>query len=191
MFGKQAKVLSDSNIRDLIALAANSRQSQRNVVMVLLSVKAGLRAAEIAKLSWSMVLDATGEIAPMIELRNHAAKRRKGRRVPIHPDLRRALQVLAKTTGISGPVIKSERRGAMRPISVVMWFRSAYRRLGLDGCSSHSGRRTFITNAARLVHKAGGSLRDVQVLAGHSSIQTTQRYIDGDSDAQRKLVSLM
>ena len=191
MFGKQAKVLSDSNIRDLIALAANSRQSQRNVVMVLLSVKAGLRAAEIAKLSWSMVLDATGEIAPMIELRNHAAKRRKGRRIPIHPDLRRALQVLAKTSGISGPVIKSERRGAMRPISIVMWFRSAYRRLGLDGCSSHSGRRTFITNAARLVHKAGGSLRDVQVLAGHSSIQTTQRYIDGDSDAQRKLVSLM
>ena len=191
MFGKQAKVLSDSNIRDLIALAANSRQSQRNVVMVLLSVKAGLRAAEIAKLSWSMVLDATGEIAPMIELRNHAAKRRKGRRIPIHPDLRRALQALAKTSDISGPVIKSERGGAMRPISIVMWFRSAYRRLGLDGCSSHSGRRTFITNAARLVHKAGGSLRDVQVLAGHSSIQTTQRYIDGDSDAQRKLVSLM
>ena len=79
----------------------------------------------------------------------------------------------------------------MRPISIVMWFRVAYRRLGLDGCSSHSGRRTFITNAARLVHKAGGSLRDVQVLAGHSSIQTTQRYIDGDSDAQRKLVSLI
>ena len=62
---------------------------------------------------------------------------------------------------------------------------------GREGCSSHSGRRTFITRAARLVHKAGGSLRDVQLLAGHRSIQTTQRYIDGDSDAQRKLVSLI
>jgi hypothetical protein len=39
-----------------------------------------------------------------------------------------------------------------------------------------------------LVHKVGGSLRDVQLLAGHRSIQITQRYIDGDSDAQRKLV---
>ena len=79
----------------------------------------------------------------------------------------------------------------MTPPSVVLWFARAYRAIGLDGCSSHSGRRTFITRAARLVHKAGGSLRDVQLLAGHRSIQTTQRYIDGDSDAQRKLVSLI
>ena len=39
--------------------------------------------------------------------------------------------------------------------------------------------------------QAGCSLRDVQLLAGHASITTTQRYIDGDSDAQRKLVSLL
>ena len=63
--------------------------------------------------------------------------------------------------------------------------------VGLTGCSSHSGRRTFVTRAARLVYKAGGSLRDVQILAGHRSIQTTQRYIDGDTDAQRRLVALI
>jgi integrase/recombinase XerD len=79
----------------------------------------------------------------------------------------------------------------MRSISIVNWFAAAYRKLGLSGCSSHSGRRTFITKAARLVYKAGASLRDVQLLAGHRSIQTTQRYIDGDSDAQRKLVGLI
>jgi len=67
----------------------------------------------------------------------------------------------------------------------------AFRKIGLNGCSSHSGRRTFITRAARLVHRVGGSLRDVQLLAGHRSIQTTQRYIDGDTDAQRKLVSMI
>jgi integrase len=78
----------------------------------------------------------------------------------------------------------------MTPLSIVVWFARA-RTIGLEGCSSHSGRRTFITRAARLAHKAGGSLRDVQLLAGHRSIQTTQRYIDGDTDAQRKLVSLL
>ncbi len=88
-------------------------------------------------------------------------------------------------------MIASERGEAMTPLSIVQWFNRTYRRLGLIGCSSHSGRRTFVTRAARLVHRAGGSLRDVQLLAGHQSIQTTQHYIDGDSDAQRKLVALL
>ncbi len=52
----------------------------------------------------------------------------------------------------------------MTPVGIVCWFAKAYRAIGLDGCSSHLGRRTFITRAARLVHKAGGSLRDVQQL---------------------------
>jgi hypothetical protein len=56
----------------------------------------------------------------------------------------------------------------MTPVSIVNWFASAYRAIGVCGCSSHSGRRTFITRAARLAHAAGGSLRDVQLLAGHS-----------------------
>jgi integrase/recombinase XerD len=63
--------------------------------------------------------------------------------------------------------------------------------LGLTSCSSHSGRRTFITRAAKKVVEAGGSLRDVQQLAGHSSLSMTQRYIEGDSDAKRRLVNLV
>ncbi len=79
----------------------------------------------------------------------------------------------------------------MTPVSIVTWFANAFRAVGLEGCSSQSGRRTFITRVARLVHRAGGSLRDVQLLAGHRPIQTTQRYIDGDTEGQRKLVSLI
>jgi integrase/recombinase XerD len=79
----------------------------------------------------------------------------------------------------------------MTPKSIVNWFHELYRAIGLEGCSSHSGRRTFITQAARLVHKAGGSLRDVQELAGHRSIKTTQGYIEGDADAQRRLIGLL
>lgn len=63
--------------------------------------------------------------------------------------------------------------------------------VGFDGCSSHSGRRTFITNAARKISLVGGSLRDVQMLAGHTSLRVTQRYIDTDQDAQRKIVELI
>jgi integrase len=191
MAGKQAKTLSTDHIDDLLFFAEHSRHPLRNRLIVLFSVKAGLRAAEIAKLTWNMVLDPSGAVGRTIEVRDQIAKKRGGRSIPIHADLRQALVEARQLCSGEGPVIRSERGGAMTPMSIVVWFSRAYDELGFEGCSSHSGRRTFITLAARAVHRAGGSLRDVQLLAGHRSIQTTQRYIDGDSDAQRRLVSLI
>ncbi len=191
MRGRQAKILSDDNLEDLLLFAETSRHPLRNKVIVLLSAKAGLRAGEIARLTWAMVTDPTGAISTALELPARAAKKGSGRIIPLHEDLCTALAVWRAGTRSDGPVIVSERGGPMAPQSIVVWFAKAYREIGLQGCSSHSGRRTFITRAARLVHNAGASLRDVQLLAGHRSIQTTQRYIDGDTDAQRKLVSLI
>ena len=192
MVGKRAKILSPDHVEDLLVFARQTRYPVRNQVLVLLSVKAGLRAGEIANLTWPMLIEPTGEIGTSLELQDRAAKKGSGRVIPIHPDLRVALFKLARLAPtLDGPVIRSERGGPMTPASIVCWFARAFRAVGLEGCSSHSGRRTFITRAARLVHRAGGSLRDVQLLAGHQSIQTTQRYIDGDTEAQRKLVSLI
>jgi len=191
MAGKQAKILSDDQVEWLLSFASTTRNPLRNRVLVLLSLKAGLRAGEIANLTWPMVLDPGGEIGRVIELRNHAAKKKSGRLIAMHPDLRDALAAWRDATIPVGPVVRSERGQTMTPVSIVNFFAIAYRAIGLAGCSSHSGRRTFITRAARLVHKAGGSLRDVQILAGHRSIQTTQAYIDGDTDAQRRLVALI
>jgi integrase len=191
MAGKQAKILSVSDVNDLLVFASCTRHPLRNRVIVLLAAKAGLRAGEIANLTWDMVIDAGGQISNVIELRDAAAKNGSGRLIPIHFDLADALSTWRQASAESGHIIRSERGGGMTPLSIVVWFNRAFRHIGLNGCSSHSGRRTFITRAARLVHKAGGSLRDVQLLAGHRSIQTTQRYIDGDTDAQRKLVSLI
>ncbi len=191
MPGRQAKILSSADVDDLLVYASCLRNFLRNRVMVLLSTKAGMRAGEIANLTWDMVVGPTGQISGIIELHDHAAKKRSGRVIPMHPELGAALADLRRVAGHSKYVVTSERRAAMTPSSIVVWFNRAFKSIGLQGCSSHSGRRTFVTRAARLVHKAGGSLRDVQLLAGHRSIQTTQRYIDGDSDAQRKLVSMI
>jgi integrase len=191
MAGKQAKTLATDHIDDLLFFAERSRHPLRNRLIVLLSVKAGLRAAEIAKLTWDMVLSPSGQVGVAIELQDKIAKKRGGRSIPLHAALRQVLIEARQVYDGKGTIIRSERGGPMTPMSIVVWFNRAYGALGLEGCSSHSGRRTFITRAARVVHKAGGSLRDVQLLAGHRSIQTTQRYIDGDSDAQRRLVSLI
>ena len=192
MVGRQAKIIAAHSLRRMLAYAGRSAHPLRNRAVVLLSVKAGLRACEIARLEWSMVLDARGHIGRMIELRDDIAKMGSGRRIPLHSDLRHALAVLGRAEGRKGAVVRSAKTGrAMQPNSIVNWFVVMFAELGLEGCSSHSGRRTFITRAARMIPKAGGSLRDIQLLAGHASIETTQRYIDGDTDAQRRLVRLI
>jgi integrase len=191
MAGRQAKTLSADDIKDLLVYASCTRNPLRNSVIVLLSAKAGLRAGEIANLTWDMLVDANGHISGLIELHDQAAKKCSGRSIPIHPDVAAALAAWRQVAPPSEFVIASERAGPMMALSIVVWFNRAFKKIGLKGCSSHSGRRTFVTRAARVVHKAGGSLRDVQLLAGHRSILTTQRYIDGDSDAQRKLVAMI
>jgi integrase/recombinase XerD len=98
-----------------------------------------------------MVLGAGGEIGAVLELRDHAAKMGSGRLIPLHPDLQQAFSALRQLSPGPGPVVCSERGGPMKPLSIVVWFQRAYEALGFDGCSSHSGRRTFITRAARLV----------------------------------------
>jgi integrase/recombinase XerD len=92
----------------------------------------------------------------------------------------------------AGPhVISTERRLSTSPQAIVNMFQRWYRHLGFVGCSSHSGRRTFITNAARKISTVGGSLRDVQVLAGHANLRTTQGYIEANPEAQVRIVELV
>ena len=188
-----ARVLEGADVRRLLRHVGNHRHATRNHIMVLLSFKAGLRACEIAGLDWSMVLRPDGGLDRHINVARQIAKNGAARRVPMHPELKVALVRLhwSRDKPRSGAVIQSERGARMRASSVVNWFRVTYAELGLAGCSSHSGRRTFITRSARLLARTGGSLRDVQELAGHRSLTTTERYIQGDRDAQRKLVRLV
>jgi integrase len=188
MPGKQANRVTPPMLNRMLARASRSPFPVRDKVIILLSVKAGLRACEIANLDWSMVLDARGNVADTIAVRDAIAKKGSGRRIPTHPDLRRALMALRNDSRPIGPVIRSAKGGHFRPNSIVNWFAVLFAELGFDGCSSHSGRRTFITSAARNIHRSGCSLRDVQLLAGHASIETTERYIDGDTHGQRRLV---
>src|SRR5437899_2208942 len=122
MPGKQAKILSQQQATVLLAYASTTRYPVRNCLVVLLSVKAGLRAGEIARLTWDMVLDASGEIAAVIEVRDCIAKKKRGRLIPIHSDLRSALAEWGKIAGIHGPIVRSERDGPMAPVSIVNWF---------------------------------------------------------------------
>lgn len=140
-----------------------------------------------------MVRNTGGGIAESLEIAGRISKNGRARRIPTHPDLMKALEEAWSAAGrpVAGPVLVSQKGGHLTPGSIVNWFTTLYREAGYLGCSSHSGRRTFITNSARLIAEVGGCLRDVQELAGHSALTTTERYIEGDREAQRKLVRLL
>jgi integrase len=191
--GKQAKTLTKAQIDTLLLHLSNGRNATRNRVIALLSVRAGLRAKEIAHVTWAMVIDSEGNVSDEIALRDCASKGASGRIVPMSKDLRVAMIAWRDECGsasMNDRVITTERAKSTSAQAVVNMFADWYRVLGFVGCSSHSGRRTFITNAARKISGVGGSLRDVQSLAGHSSLNTTQRYIEVNADAKRRVVDM-
>lgn len=194
MLTRQAKILSAGQVKAVLAYLQTTRYPLRNRLIFLLSIKAGLRAKEIAELTWGMVTDAEGAVANEIRLENSASKGKSGGVIALNSELRETLVEWRKQVSVTTQakrVICTSRSSATRSEVVVNLFGQWYRALGFDGCSSHSGRRTFITNAAKKISFVGGSMRDVQALARHSSLAMTQRYVDMDSEAQRRVVELL
>jgi integrase len=194
--GKQAKIINEHQLQALLAWLETRKHATRNRLIVLLSFKAGLRAKEIASLKWSMIMTADGNIGDHIHLTNEASKGKSGRIIALNKELKKQLIKAKEIDGINiadarRSVIKTQRGQGTTAQVIVNSFGEWYRKLGFVGCSSHSGRRSFITQAARKASLVGGSLRDVQALAGHASLTTTSRYIEADGEAQARLVNIV
>lgn len=193
MLKKQAKVLGDQQIKAVLKyLESCPRNALRNQVMFLLSIH-GLRAKEIAELQVGMIVDSEGQIADVISLQDKASKGSSGRVIPMNKILRGLLVQLARSRihCLSDYLIQTERTQKFSANTIAVFFKRLYTKLGFVGCSSHSGRRTFITNCARRTSTVGGSLRDVMALVGHKNLGTTQRYVDENAEAQKALVEVI
>lgn len=196
--GKQAKILTNKQQELILKHLEGTRYPLRNKIIFMLSFKAGLRAKEIANLTWSMVCKLDGELGSEINLTNKASKGKdSGRIIPLHKELRvlllESLEQRRSTESfdLSHHIIKTERDSRTSPQVVVNFFSELYKGIGFIGCSSHSGRRTFITNAAKNIGLVGGTLNDIRMLAGHSTLATTQRYIEYNTEAHKKIVEMV
>ncbi|QDM19165.1 site-specific integrase [Tardiphaga sp. vice352] len=89
--GKQAKTLSRGQAEAIFRYLMKTRYPIRNQAIFLLSLKAGLRAKEVASLTWEMIIDANGEVGQAIHLQDQASKGRSGRNIPMNGDVRSAL----------------------------------------------------------------------------------------------------
>ena len=142
---KQAKILSKKQVDSLLWYVRTLRNGLRNQTIVLLSVRAGLRAKEIAGLKWAMITDAEGNISDSIHLTDEASKGRSGRIIPLNMKLRHQLEDLLEQEAQrhqfdvgTSYVISTERAGKTSAQAIVNMFSAWYVDMGLMGCSSHS-----------------------------------------------------
>src|SRR4029450_762689 len=131
MQGKQAKIVSPIQERAILGYLLTTRCPARDRVLFLLSMKAGLRAKEMASLTWAMVTDASGQVAETIQLENRASKGKTGgRTIPMPPDVETALATWQAARGdaprADQSLLFSERGGGLSPATVRLWFHRLY-----------------------------------------------------------------
>jgi len=195
---KQAKTLTQQQIKSIFSYIQTQRYPIRNQIIFSLSIYSGLRAKEIAHLKFSEILNSNNEIDTHINLTNSTSKANSGRSIPIHPTLKSLLKIHLQhrsTFKYFNPkidyVINTNRSTHTSAQSIVNYFYRLYKTLNYTQTSSHSGRRTFITNLAKKIHTVNGTLNDIKLLSGHSSLQTTQKYIEYDTNAINKVINLL
>lgn len=174
----QASTLSQQQLDTLLERIASAKER----TMLLFSFFAGLRQSEIASLRPSDVINSNGEIRDTVRI---SGKSKEARTVPLHQRIIEALnKYIDDDVKQQQFLFMSNRGNAFSKVTINQAFRRIYDKAQLPDCTSHSGRRTFLTN----LHNAGTPIKHMQVLAGHQFMTTTQRYIDSNPDQLRSAV---
>lgn len=188
---KQARVLTDLEFKRLMAIVGQAKYGRRNRLALMLSHLAGLRVGEIAALTVRDVVDHDGKVREQIRLRGEIAKGGHARVVFVNEKLRREIERYrvgyAADREPNAPLLLTQKKTPFSANTLCQLMAQIYRQAGLDGATSHSGRRWFIT---RLAH-SGVSTKVIMTLAGHKNLTTTQRYIDVRDEMMKAAVDLL
>ncbi|WP_082513296.1 site-specific integrase [Methylobacterium sp. Leaf125] len=188
---KQARVPTDVEFKRLVAVVSQGRFGPRNRLALMLSYFGGLRVGEIAALRWGDLLDNEGKVREQLRLSATVTKGGRARVVFLNARLRKEIEQcgtsFVQTPALLQPVLVTHKRRAFSANVLTQLMKGFYTQAGLDGGSSHSGRRWFIT---RLAH-AGISPKAIMMLAGHQHLSTTQRYIDVNDQMMRIAVEVL
>jgi integrase/recombinase XerD len=187
----QAKTLTKEELARVLDYIDTRRFAKRNRVMMLLTHLAGLRIGEVACLRWSDVINTDGTVKEEIRLLPNMTKGRHARTVFVNIKLREELQAYAahaKCVDRNYPFFASQKSilSGFSANSLAQTFALLYAGAGLQGASSHSGRRTFLTSLAN----KGTAIHILKTLAGHRSIQTTAAYLYSSPSQLKAAVEL-
>ena len=188
----QARTLNEQEIQQVLDHISTRKHADRDRTMLLVSHLSGMRVGEIAALTVNHVLDAAGQIRAEIRLTAEQTKGKHPRTVFLNKRLREVLAAYVETIRTDDrdralfPTQKNPRKG-FSSNSLTQHFAKLYAGAGVDGATSHSGRRTYATNIA----SQGVGLRVLMRLMGHRNVSTTAVYIDANDDMLRKAVELV
>ncbi len=187
----QAKTLTQNEIDQVLRyIATKQRYTVRNRTLLLTSFYSGMRVGEIASLTINDVQNEGGTIRNEIRLSASQTKGNIGRVVFVNEKLKTELDNYLRNRRIKDknqPLFYTEKREGFNANTLTQWFFWLYKKAGITSASSHSGRRTFITNLAN----KGVGVRVLASLAGHKSINTTMIYIDTNDEIKRRAVELV
>ena len=189
---KQAKTLNQQELRKVLDYISTRKHAARNRAMLMTTFLSGMRVGEVSSLRIKDVIDAEGNVRNEIRLTPEMTKGDSARIVFVNERLRKELEQYLRINKSNNPDSKlfySQKKtsNGFNANTLTQHFHFLYKRAGLDGASSHSGRRTFITNLA----SKGVGVRVLMNLAGHKSIATTQAYIDINDNMLRSAVELV
>lgn len=187
---KQARTLTNSELDRVLLIVREMPHCERNRIALLLSFYSGMRVKEVASLKIKDVYDADESVKTYIVLSPEQTKGKKGRSIVVSKKLKKELsRYLAylkqcKRDPESPLILSQKSNKPFSPNSLCQVFGRIYNKAGISGATSHSGRRTFITQLAN----KGISVRVIMSLAGHQNLGTTQRYIDVNDELLKSAV---
>jgi len=189
IMSKQAKTLTSVDVKRILDFIALKKHAARNRAMFLTTLYAGLRVGEVAALRYMDVLGVDDVVREEIRLDASVTKNNEARTVFVNAKLRKELQYYISVTpyqNLADKLFYTQKNEGFTANTLTQFFHYLYKAANVDGATSHSGRRTFITTLAN----KGVSVRLLASLVGHKNISTTQFYIDVNDDMKRKAVEL-
>lgn len=185
----QAISLDANQHQEFISYLSDTRYAIRDIAIYLLTCRAGMRIGTIAGLTLSDVFDTSGNLKEVIILRKSITKGNKTITGFLsHPEVREALVKYYKirSKSKSDRLFITQKRTPFSPNSLCQVMLKHYRSAGFEQGSSHSGRRTFASNMI----KTGIDIVALSKVMGHSSVSTTQRYVDHNVNELKNFVAM-
>jgi integrase/recombinase XerD len=191
---KQAKTLNQKQLFLFLKQLELFKNSQRNQLIISLTFYGGLRIGEVTKLKWKDVIDNNLTVKDEIILSAENNKSNEVQRLFLNKKLR--LEIVKYKTfysqkykhiNLESPLIISQRNTQFSPNSLCQLINSLYKRCNLPTATTHSGRRSFITNLANKSLNA----KVIMSLARHKNLSTTQRYIDVNDEQLKQAIELI